>query len=176
MTLSKEHPSIRWPPFSEKDLTKFVDEPFVPSQKVIELDPTSKVSDNEDEITIPLKKLKNGQVLWRSLEVHLILLSKIARNRIVYQRLSVLLEKYGYTIGLNNLKTFSLPVTEYGRSKNDHCIIHYDHYYKREKVNISVIMSMTDLYQVGSAATGIIEFKNTGYSIENFRGCVHITV
>ena len=86
MTLSKEHPSIQWPPFSKKDLTKFVGEPFVPSQKVIELDQivsstsqitsTSKISDNEDEITIPLKKLKNRQVLWRSLEMHLILLSK----------------------------------------------------------------------------------------------------
>ena len=97
---------------------------------------------------------------------------EIAQNRIVYQRLSVILEKYGYTIGLNSLKTFSLPVTEYGRSRNDHCIIHYDHYYKREKVNIGVIMSMTDCSttisdtEVGSAAAGIIEFKNTGYSID----------
>ena len=73
---------------NEKDLTKFVGEPFVPAKKIVELDQTvnsivssasqitstSKVS--EDEITIPLKNLKNGQVLWRSLEVHLILLSK----------------------------------------------------------------------------------------------------
>ena len=44
---------------------------------------------------------------------------KIARNRIIYQQLSVILEKHGYTISLNSLKTFSFPVTEYGRAEND---------------------------------------------------------
>ena len=139
-----------------KDITKFVSDTFIPEQNISELDQIfanvvssisqitsmSKVSDDLEKITIPMKKFKEWQDSVEKFESAFnsakeevyIVEDEIARNRMVYQKLRVLLvEKHGYTIGLNNLKTFSLPVTEFARSKNDHCLIHYDHYYKTLK-------------------------------------------
>ena len=50
-------------------------------------------------------------------------------------------------------------------------MIHYDQYYKREKVNIGVIMSMTD----GSTTISDIEVESTAAGViendKNCRGC-----
>ena len=86
------------------------------------------------------------------------------RNRLVFQKLYGLVKKYGFTIAPDRLKGFTLPVTEFGRSRNDHCFIHYDSFYKRDKVNIGVILSPSTRavssydIETGSTAAGIIEF------------------
>ena len=89
----------------------------------------------------------------------------------VLQRLCALVKKHGFTMGTNSLKSFTLPVTEYSISRTDHSLIHYDHYYKTEKVNVGVIISASGNakrsdVEIGSGAVGIVEFKNYGYSVD----------
>ena len=82
------------------------------------------------------------------------------------------MKKHGFTISPDRLKGFTLPVTEFGRSRNDYCFIHHDNFYKTDKVNIGVILSPSTRavssydMEIGSTATGVIEFKNSGYSID----------
>ena len=179
--------------FEQKDLTNFVCDTFIPSRRLEELDQstTNIISscnqiassanyEKDDEVTIPVKRFKEWtasvetfkSALDSAKEENYTIEDEITQNRMVFQKLSVLVKKHGYTMDMNSLKSFTLPVTEYARSRNDHCLIHYDHYYKTEKVNFGVIISPTsgsaanvDI-EIGNTAAGVIEFKNDGYSVD----------
>ena len=174
-------------------MTNFVCDTFIPFRRFEELDQsvTNMISssdqiassanyEQDDEVTIPIKRFKEWtasvktfkSALDSAKEENYKIEDEITRNKMVFQKLSVLVKKHGYTLGMNSLKCFTLAVTEYARSRNDHCVIHYDHYYKTEKVNVGVIISPTsgstanvDI-EMGNAAAGAIEFKNDGYSVD----------
>ena len=65
-----------------------------------------------------------------------------------------------------------MPVTEYGKSRNDHCFIHEDNFYRMEKIRCGVVVSVSsgdgESYNVkeGNAAAGVVEFKNNSYAID----------
>lgn len=44
------------------------------------------------------------------------------RNRILQQKLCSLIEEHGFGVTTNKLKGFTLPITEFVRSRNDHCL------------------------------------------------------
>lgn len=44
------------------------------------------------------------------------------RNKMVFQKLYTLVQKQGFTIAINKLKSFTLPIREFDRSRNDHCL------------------------------------------------------
>lgn len=156
--------------FEEKDLTDFVCDSFIPSRKIEELDQkfttmisssyqiASIASDELEQVTIPLKKFKEWTTSAEMLksafisakEENYTVEDEITRNRMVFQRLSTLVKKHGFTMGMNSLKSFTLPVTEYARSKNDHCLTHYDYHYKTEKINVGVIISASSSSTVRS--------------------------
>ena len=63
------------------------------------------------------------------------------RNRMVFQKLLILVETHGFGISANKLKGFTLPITEFGCSRNDHCLIHYDTFFKMEKLRYGIVLT-----------------------------------
>ena len=114
--------------FEERDLTKFVCDSFVPSHKIEELDQrfttvvtssyqiTSIANDDQEEITIPLKKFKEWTASVETLKSaftsvkseNYTVEDEVARNRMVFQRLCALVKKHGFTMGINSLKSLNI--------------------------------------------------------------------
>ena len=80
------------------------------------------IPDDQEEMTVPCKKFKE----WvNSIETLKSAFSDVkseeykiqeedTRNRLVFQKLCGLVNKYGFTIAPDRLKGFTLPVTEFG--------------------------------------------------------------
>ena len=45
------------------------------------------------------------------------------QNRVMFEDLKMLLGKHGFIVGLAKLEGFSMAVTKYGKSRNDHCFM-----------------------------------------------------
>lgn len=93
------------------------------------------------------------------------------RNKLLLQKLASRIKKYGFIIATSKIKGFSIPVTEFGGSKNDHCLIHENSFYKMEKIACGVVLSANhdvQRYEVeeGNAIGGVIEMKNDGFAID----------
>ena len=90
------------------------------------------------------------------------------RNRIMFEDLASIILPHGFSIGLNRLEGFTLPVTEFGRSRNDHCIIHHQRYYKMENLRCAIVIPSVHSYQIeeGNATAGVVEFKNDAHAVD----------
>ena len=90
-----------------------------------------------------------------------------AQNRMMFEDLAVVMKPYGYDVGINRIEGFSLPVTEFGRSRNDHCLIHHQKYYKMEELKCGIIIPSGEAYneEEGNAAAGVVEFKTDHYGV-----------
>ena len=91
----------------------------------------------------------------------------------MFEDLKMLLGKHGFIVGLAKLEGFSMAVTEYGKSRNDHCFIHEANFYKMEKIKCGVVVCVSSgdhaTYNVeeGNAAAGVVEFKNSSFAIDH---------
>ena len=70
-----------------------------------------------------LKQLEETCVLMRKeiSQYKTITLKEDFQNRIMFEDLAVVMRPHGFDIGIER---FTLPVTEFGRSRNNHCLIH----------------------------------------------------
>ena len=89
------------------------------------------------------------------------------RNRIMCEDLSDALKPHGFTIGPKRLEGFTVPVTEFGTSRNDHCIIHQN-YYATENLKCVIVVPTGQSYynEERDAAAGVVEFKNDAYAVD----------
>ena len=124
-----------------------------------------------EESMSALKKLQQNCMSMRS-EISkckpLALKEEDVRNRIMFEDLASVIQPYGFSVGLNRLEGFTLPITEFGRSRNDHCIIHNQRYYKMENLKCAIIILSVHSYQIeeGNASAGIVEFKNEAHAVD----------
>ena len=115
------------------DMIKFVSESFIPLHKISELEQsvsdivsstsqitsTCKINNiNREEMIVSRKKFKQWtdsiekfKKSFNSAKEEIYTVEdKIAWNKMVYQSLSVLIEKHGYTMGLNKSKRFFITI------------------------------------------------------------------
>ena len=90
------------------------------------------------------------------------------QNRLMFEDLTAVVRPHGFNVELNRIEGFTLPVTEFGRSRNDHCIIHNQRYYKMEDFKCGIIIPSGHSYseEEGNAAAGIVEFKKDHFGVD----------
>jgi len=90
------------------------------------------------------------------------------KNWLIFDELKHILKQHGFDIGLNKLEGMDLPVTKFGRSRNDHCIIHKN-FYMAQRMKFGYIAG-TNNYAITqtsvSAAADVVECKSDTYAIE----------
>ena len=177
------------PKIVDFDLVKFVSSTFVPAFKLEELDNVFKTLEalsnallptdagSSADVIPPSKKIKkviqDGRHTLHSItrggDAYLVD-EEDTRNRLVLQKLFTLVEAHGYGIVANRLKGFTLPITEFGRSRNDHCLIHYESFFKMEKLSCGVVvaagLSTQFDMEEGNVAAGVVKFKNDDFGID----------
>ena len=131
-----------------------------------------KLLDSEEIPKARLKVLLEKQVEALEQCQKLELQEEDVKNRVVFKELLPVLAIHGFTLGLNHLEGFRLPVTEYGRSRNDHCVIH-KHFFNTQTLKLGMVVpgasSSDSCYQAiqsGNATAGVLEFKNDVYAID----------
>ena len=111
---------------------------MIPSPKLMELDraccdaiaATPDMDDTTEVIELPVKKLKQirqsccsvRNALSDCMSSQFSLEEEITKNRFLYERLHTLVNKCGFSICKNKLEGRGLPATQFGQSKNDHCL------------------------------------------------------
>ena len=68
------------------------------------------------------------------------------QNRMMFEDLAIVVRPHGFSMGINRIEGFTLPVTEFGRSRNDHCVIHNQRYYKMEELKCGIIIPSGQSY------------------------------
>ena len=125
------------------------------------------LENNEESLSHTIKKLKEDFEMVKRQCKSLTLKEEETRNRIMCKDLSDLLTPHGFTIGPKRLEGFTLPVTEFGTSRNDHCIIHQNYYATEDLKCVIVVPTGQSYYnEEGDAAAGVVEFKNDAYAVD----------
>ena len=103
------------------------------------------LENNEESFSHTIKKLKEDFEMVKRQFKSLTLKEEETRNRIMCEDLSDLLTPHGFTIGPKRLEGFTLPVTEFGTSRNDHCIIHQNYYATEDLKCVIVVLNWPEL-------------------------------